>query len=176
MGGWPGEYRTNNMLVYTAWMQMIDWGHKLGEFARQKASYLQPCFVEKIGGFTLRSIITPRGEVFDLAPPCLGLMCATLLWPHLLCFAAASLQILILKVQTSSPRRRTADSTAEQRESALLRLPLLLWKLGKMREEGGKKGMLGSWSSSHLLNSCAARWAKVQRHLNICMSVWFISS
>ncbi len=59
MGGWPGECRTNNMLVYAAWMQMIDWGHKLGEFVRQKASCMQPGFVDEMGGFTQRFIITP---------------------------------------------------------------------------------------------------------------------
>lgn len=149
MGGWPRECCTNNMLVYTPWMQMIDWGHKLGEFTRQKASCTRPCFVDEIGGFALRFNITPRRGAFDLSPRRLGLMCAALLWLHLLCFV--SLQILILKVQTRSPRGGRQSRECEHPTDASPVGRLLFEKPRKMEK------------ADRLLNICAAGRARDEK-------------
>lgn len=117
MGGWPGDCRTNNTLVYAAWMQMIDWGHKLGDCVRQKASYMQSCFVHEFGSLGLRFIISPWGL-------CLIWPLLALVWCVLLCYGcifSALLRIVTNSDSESSNKqspRRTADSTPVQRERA----------------------------------------------------------
>lgn len=100
---------------------------------------------------------------FDLAPPRLGLMCATLLWPHLLCFAANRYKFWFWKFKQAVPEEDGWFYNRAERERAPR------WELPCFSENWGRRGWKGgtregeeclsSWSSSHLLSSCAAGWA-----------------
>lgn len=58
LGGWPGECRTNNTLVYAAWMQMIDSGHKTRSVCETKGVRGLPCS----HALRMRSEVSLRGS------------------------------------------------------------------------------------------------------------------
>lgn len=117
-------------------------------------------------------------SVFDLAPPRLGVMCEALFWLHLLCFAAYRYRFWKFKQAVPEDSGWFYNRAERERDGAPLRLPLLFWKLGKARvgtrEREGREECLSSWSSSHVLNSCAAGQPWVQKCVNKCTSVSFI--
>lgn len=85
-----------------------------------------------------------------------------------------SLQILILRVQTCTPRGGRGDSTTEQREGAPLRVPPLFWKLGKTRVDWWTRER-NAWVVDHPPNFWRAvqqdrlEFKSVRRSLYVCV-------
>lgn len=105
-------------------------------------------------------------------------MCATLLWQHLLCFAAHRYKFWFWKFKDAVPEEAGWFYNRAEREGLPLRVPLLFWKLRRTRLERRtreREECLTSWSSSHLLNSCAAQRASVHKCVNKPMHVSLIS-
>ena len=196
MGGWPGERRTNNMLVYSAWMQMIDWGHKLGGACETKG------VLHRSRALTVSpwdSSLLPEGRVWSgPSSPRSDVRHSVMAASSLPC--CVSLQILILKVQTGGPRGGTADSTTERREresererqsesegeGAPLRVLLHFWKKKKKKKKKnwGRRGWKrrerrerNVWVDDHtpIFLTAVQQAAWVHECVNMSASVLFIS-
>lgn len=134
---------------------------------------MQPRFVDEIVGFHPEIHHYSLWGAFDLAPSRLGLMCTTLFWQHLLCFAAYRYKFWFWEFKHALPEE---DGGILQQSKG--RAPR--WEFPRFSENWGRRGWIGgrerveclsSWSSSQLLNSCAAGQAWVQKCVkkSICL-------
>lgn len=134
MGGWPEQCCTNNMLVYAAWMQMIDWGHKLEDRERQKTSYMQPRFADEFGG----SSLLPKESVWS-GPSLPQSDVAALLWLHLLCFAPYRYKFWFWKFKRAVPEEDDWLYNRAERQDTHWDFPCFSENWGE--NEGGREGL-----------------------------------
>lgn len=135
---------------------------------RQKASYMQPRFVDEIVDFHPEIHHYSLWVVFDLAPSRLGLMCTTLFWQHLLCFAAYRYKFWFGEFKHALPEE-DGGSLQQSREGGhpAESSPAFL-KTGE--DEGGlvdKRGR-NAWVVDHPPNF----WTAVQQDRLEFKSVW----